>query len=133
MWRACMELRCACRSTNISETSRFGYSISYILRLMAISSTENAQCGVLPSTTYTTGLNHVALPTRYHAHRSIFRNIFGDRVYVGFGRGSHRRLEGGGRCRQHPVCRMQRSEEHTSELQSRFDLVCRLLLEKKII
>src|SRR5699024_12190442 len=33
-----------------------------------------------------------------------------------------------GRCltAYHP-----RSEEHTSELQSRFDLVCRLLLEKK--
>src|SRR5438067_5996987 len=31
-----------------------------------------------------------------------------------------------GSCR--PYCR---SEEHTSELQSRFDLVCRLLLEKK--
>src|SRR5437868_13078622 len=28
-------------------------------------------------------------------------------------------------------CRPGRSEEHTSELQSRFDLVCRLLLEKK--
>src|SRR5437868_11982957 len=27
--------------------------------------------------------------------------------------------------------RNSRSEEHTSELQSRFDLVCRLLLEKK--
>src|SRR5207249_12284830 len=27
--------------------------------------------------------------------------------------------------------RLNRSEEHTSELQSRFDLVCRLLLEKK--
>src|SRR5699024_12119570 len=27
--------------------------------------------------------------------------------------------------------RQKRSEEHTSELQSRFDLVCRLLLEKK--
>src|SRR5207249_12062769 len=27
--------------------------------------------------------------------------------------------------------RESRSEEHTSELQSRFDLVCRLLLEKK--
>src|SRR5207249_198368 len=27
--------------------------------------------------------------------------------------------------------RQRRSEEHTSELQSRFDLVCRLLLEKK--
>src|SRR5207249_5771911 len=26
---------------------------------------------------------------------------------------------------------IRRSEEHTSELQSRFDLVCRLLLEKK--
>src|SRR5699024_12670960 len=29
--------------------------------------------------------------------------------------------------------RRTRSEEHTSELQSRFDLVCRLLLEKKKI
>src|SRR5207249_8174890 len=28
---------------------------------------------------------------------------------------------------------VRRSEEHTSELQSRFDLVCRLLLEKKTI
>src|SRR5438105_11535274 len=27
--------------------------------------------------------------------------------------------------------KMERSEEHTSELQSRVDLVCRLLLEKK--
>src|SRR5699024_12679484 len=33
---------------------------------------------------------------------------------------------------QFPVARDRtRSEEHTSELQSRFDLVCRLLLEKK--
>src|SRR5699024_12794447 len=30
-----------------------------------------------------------------------------------------------------PVPPWWRSEEHTSELQSRFDLVCRLLLEKK--
>src|SRR2546428_11063105 len=29
------------------------------------------------------------------------------------------------------ILRLQRSEEHTSELQSRSDLVCRLLLEKK--
>src|SRR5699024_12810965 len=28
-----------------------------------------------------------------------------------------------------PVVALSRSEEHTSELQSRFDLVCRLLLE----
>src|SRR5699024_12370178 len=33
-----------------------------------------------------------------------------------------------------PICgltELNRSEEHTSELQSRFDLVCRLLLDKK--
>src|SRR5699024_12309589 len=32
-----------------------------------------------------------------------------------------------------PTSMPNRSEEHTSELQSRFDLVCRLLLEKKKI
>src|SRR5690242_20819453 len=30
-----------------------------------------------------------------------------------------------------PTCRRPRSEEHTSELQSHVNLVCRLLLEKK--
>src|SRR5207249_7230674 len=35
-----------------------------------------------------------------------------------------------GRALQHTLHR-RRSEEHTSELQSRFDLVCRLLLDKK--
>src|SRR5699024_11255359 len=32
---------------------------------------------------------------------------------------------------ENPDMKEKRSEEHTSELQSRFDLVCRLLLEKK--
>src|SRR5260221_5299024 len=32
---------------------------------------------------------------------------------------------------QHQVLLLQRSEEHTSELQSHSDIVCRLLLEKK--
>src|SRR5699024_11447762 len=32
-----------------------------------------------------------------------------------------------------PETKAERSEEHTSELQSRFDLVCSLLLEKKNI
>src|SRR5689334_24011399 len=36
-------------------------------------------------------------------------------------------FEAGDRC----VVRWRRSEEHTSELQSQFHLVCRLLLEKK--
>src|SRR2546421_4945435 len=39
----------------------------------------------------------------------------------------HRQRLGHGRGAQ----RLRRSEEHTSELQSRSDLVCRLLLEKK--
>src|SRR5437868_14412818 len=34
-------------------------------------------------------------------------------------------------CRHFRPLHVPRSEEHTSELQSRFDLVCRLLLEKK--
>src|SRR5256885_16479964 len=40
------------------------------------------------------------------------------------------------RCRDDQAdrgqCQLQRSEEHTSELQSPCNLVCRLLLEKKI-
>src|SRR5207249_9988164 len=42
--------------------------------------------------------------------------------------GSDRRLHPGSGSRDRSG---GRSEEHTSELQSRFDLVCRLLLEKK--
>src|SRR5437868_13254266 len=48
------------------------------------------------------------------------------RSHVGFCQQCRRR------DRQHEYERfVERSEEHTSELQSRFDLVCRLLLEKK--
>src|SRR5207249_11851273 len=38
---------------------------------------------------------------------------------------------GGPRRSQQRVSAYPRSEEHTSELQSRFDVVCRLLLDKK--
>src|SRR6266513_5221905 len=45
---------------------------------------------------------------------------------------SARQRNGTPRCRGRDTQRARlRSEEHTSELQSRFDLVCRLLLEKK--
>src|SRR2546422_6904509 len=49
-------------------------------------------------------------------------------------RGSQRRLDEGGRylgIPQNGGLAAPRSEEHTSELQSRLHLVCRLLLEKK--
>src|SRR5947209_19812179 len=42
-----------------------------------------------------------------------------------------RRRHPGSRCARHRQDRAARSEEHTSELQSRQYLVCRLLLEKK--
>src|SRR5437773_7411798 len=51
--------------------------------------------------------------------------------------GARSRRHGGVRCLEQrlPACRpraiSRRSEEHTSELQSHHDLVCRLLLEKK--
>src|SRR2546427_8519742 len=38
-----------------------------------------------------------------------------------------------GSCASKSACRDPRSEEHTSELQSQSNLVCRLLLEKKKI
>src|SRR5882762_11825521 len=45
-----------------------------------------------------------------------------------YGRGSERPTHG---PRNIGICRRRRSEEHTSELQSHLNLVCRLLLEKK--
>src|SRR2546422_5713878 len=53
---------------------------------------------------------------------------------VGRGAEVPRELPGGGRAGGQPRPRERlvgRSEEHTSELQSRLHLVCRLLLEKK--
>src|SRR5260370_2742744 len=44
-----------------------------------------------------------------------------------------RTLSSAGRRAAHPLAHPHRSEEHTSELQSHLNLVCRLLLEKKKI
>src|SRR2546429_4081467 len=45
---------------------------------------------------------------------------------------AERAADGQSSCRQQPSRQgLPRSEEHTSELQSRLHLVCRLLLEKK--
>src|SRR5207249_10943619 len=52
--------------------------------------------------------------------------VAGSASAVGGGCGRIQRRQRDRRLRWHG-----RSEEHTSELQSRFDLVCRLLLEKK--
>src|SRR5437773_9503449 len=64
-------------------------------------------------------------------YTTLFRSIFfhrGLRFYRPRGRG----LDGCGDRSPPPGARgTGRSEEHTSELQSHHDLVCRLLLEKK--
>src|SRR5260370_28097366 len=65
---------------------------------------------------YTLSL-HDALPISYRPHH---RGGGGERIRAGIGNCSGRALAG-----------TIRSEEHTSELQSHLNLVCRLLLEKK--
>src|SRR3712207_8119403 len=55
----------------------------------------------------------------------------GQRVVVGVRRHAADRVERGHQRRRAGAHRGPRSEEHTSELQSRQYLVCRLLLEKK--
>src|SRR5207249_5475549 len=57
----------------------------------------------------------------------VVRSLLGDRIW-------QRHLAARGRHQEVMLGysdSAKRSEEHTSELQSRFDLVCRLLLEKK--
>src|SRR5438874_10393377 len=61
--------------------------------------------------------------------RHRLRGTPGDRV--GDDRGAAAGARRGGARRAGRLRAVQRSEEHTSELQSRRDLVCRLLLEKK--
>src|SRR2546422_7227086 len=55
---------------------------------------------------------------RLHHHRNLALAFLSD----------SQSLTAGERCRNR-----DRSEEHTSELQSRLHLVCRLLLEKKVV
>src|SRR2546421_7362525 len=63
-------------------------------------------------------------------YTTLFRSQSSPRVRSGPVGGHHRRARVHSRLRD--VASVQgRSEEHTSELQSRSDLVCRLLLEKK--
>src|SRR3712207_8963299 len=75
---------------------------------------------------YTLSL-HDALPILPHALRAL-RGGSGARRPEGHGRVSEG--EGRGSRLRRRLTRRGRSEEHTSELQSRQYLVCRLLLEK---
>src|SRR5438067_12402168 len=82
-----------------------------------------------PATTeiYTLSL-HDALPIWATVMRPARRMMSTRFIFA-----SHSPLKRTSRCSGsvRRILRFVRSEEHTSELQSRFDLVCRLLLEKK--
>src|SRR5207249_10013114 len=75
-----------------------------------------------------------SFPTRRSSDLNTTTETASDRIAL---RPAASRADGGtaragaARWRHHSTWAPARSEEHTSELQSRFDLVCRLLLEKK--
>src|SRR5687768_17846431 len=83
---------------------------------------------LFPYTTLFRSLRHGVLRDRVHGVRR-------EQVRSGAVRhGAHELLSAaGGRADLRGTRSLQRSEEHTSELQSRLHLVCRLLLEKKKI
>src|SRR5256885_5184015 len=64
-------------------------------------------------------------------YTTLFRSCWGRVSWPGSSTASSRRAGGPERRRAPTVPRSGRSEEHTSELQSPCNLVCRLLLEKK--
>src|SRR5205809_1619463 len=63
-------------------------------------------------------------------YTTLFRSDLRGRLRWDAAQPSRHRSACGARARGQERCR-DRSEEHTSELQSRLHLVCRLLLEKK--
>src|SRR5207249_5885773 len=67
--------------------------------------------------------SHVALPGRFLVYMPTVHHTGVSRKIIS--------AENRSRLRRLVSEAGNRSEEHTSELQSRFDLVCRLLLEKK--
>src|SRR5207248_10783889 len=80
--------------------------------------------------------NHTAPPEIYtlslHDALPILQGAPAEPLRVGSRGVRHEKPRDRGRCLRRPSGGSnRRSEEHTSELQSPYDLVCRLLLEKK--
>src|SRR3712207_7538935 len=76
---------------------------------------------------YTLSL-HDALPISHHT--SVYARAYASEAFGGEAHGAKTPSKMAV-CTLRPSTRTSRSEEHTSELQSRQYLVCRLLLEKK--
>src|SRR5205823_13970597 len=106
------------------------FSVLFILRVRSrrdLHSFPTRRSSDLPMNVYLTGVDP----------RSGRRFIGGEALGIGWGGHATGDGEsalinyGGGDLKNFPVETMERSEEHTSELQSLAYLVCRLLLEKK--
>src|SRR5260370_31653163 len=81
---------------------------------------------------YTTLFRSVQASERHRGHEKrrewAAREFHGNCTTIGITMDNGRP---GGSCARAAMIAMKRSEEHTSELQSHLNLVCRLLLEKK--
>src|SRR5690606_41482085 len=90
-----------------------------------------------PLPPYTTLFRSQTAAADGHHHRAHLPAVLGAQLVRGLERDGaltghdHRMVEGRDQGRAGAVRVLCRSEEHTSELQSREKLVCRLLLEKK--
>src|SRR2546430_13212036 len=83
----------------------------------------NCTCTPLTSFFFFLMIRRPPRSTLFH-YTTLFRSK--DRATVGIGAGQMSRIDSA-----RIAARKARSEEHTSELQSQSNLVCRLLLEKK--
>src|SRR5207248_7113570 len=89
---------------------------------LAIANSSTTRCGLLLSSAIARGTAFGSAPpstARFPAPRALAPRVA---RFAPWGEGS---------CFMGAVALGSRSEEHTSELQSPYDLVCRLLLEKK--
>src|SRR5690606_41871636 len=106
--------------------SRPSFAVSFPTRVFLYSSARRLSSPPLPYTTLFR--SPYARQRRAGQDRKLIEH-----EYLATVRESQRGRPGGEgcRCMHRDLCRDGRWEEHTSELQSRENLVCRLLLEKK--
>src|SRR2546427_4598775 len=87
--------------------------------------------GALAAGELTQALHHRITARRHHRQQPLRVAVHALLLLRHAGELLERLLEAGSRLRAGDSLRRPRSEEHTSELQSQSNLVCRLLLEKK--
>src|SRR5205809_2367680 len=127
-----MKSRIASRSRRLAAPTEWSSQAETSLNCVVVQTLPSVQLRqALPHL----GEEHQALNRVFHG--GILRQVAKRVEYLLLtGRGFHRRSIARRSGPMHPlsfvpVSSLSRSEEHTSELQSRLHLVCRLLLEKK--